>query len=117
MKKTIHFETEANSGPVAFNSLNFHAIIGKRGLFDRLHFSDYMNRYEGARLVSSCHYRQHNTKVYHIEPQGVTVRYAYSNEGLVEVDLYGSGEMIGEVEEIILEAAKNFKKSPVEVPA
>ena len=117
MKKTIHFRAR-DSEPVVFNSLNPHAI-GKHGLFDPLHFRECMDKYGGAELVNFFVAKggRYQVRIYHIEPQGITVRYEYNKEGLTTVDLYGGSEGIGKVERIILEAAERFEKPPVEVPA
>ena len=115
MKKTIYFKAGTGSEPIAFNSLNFH--MSERGLFDPFNFSEYINKYRGAEFVSSCHDGEYNNRIYHIEPQGVTVKYAYSKEGPVAVDLFGSEEAIGEVEKIILDVAKRFEKLSAKVPA
>ena len=115
MKKTIYFKAGTESEPIAFSSLNFYAMSG-RGLFDPFNFSEYIDKYRGAELVSSCHDGKYNNRIYHIEPQGVTVKYAYS-KGPVAVDLFGSEGAIGEVEKIILGAAESFKKPSAKVPA
>ena len=116
MKKTIYFETRTASEPIAFNSLNFH--MSKHGFFDPFHFREYMDKYRGTESVNFFvdNGGKSNVRIYHIEPQGVTVRYAYS-EGPVAVDLFGSEEAIGEVEKIILNSAKRFEKPSAKVPA
>ena len=117
MKKTIHFRAR-DSEPVVFNSLDPHAI-GKRGLFDLLHFREYMDKYGGAELVNFFVAKggRYQVRIYHIDPQGVTVRYEYNKEGLTTVDLYGGREGIGEVEKRILNAVERFEKSSAKVPA
>jgi len=116
MKKTIYFKAGTENKPIAFNSLDLY--MSERGLFDPFHFREYMDKYEGAESVNFfvANGEKSNVRIYHIEPQGVTVKYAYSKEGPVAVDLFGS-EAIGEVEKIILNAAKRFEKLSAKVPA
>lgn len=119
MRKSIYFETRRTSEdePVAFNSLNpLNFREGEHGLFELWNFRNYMETL--GEVVGSCvaNGGKDSVQIYHVD--GVTVQHAYSKEGRVTVNLYGSSrEAIGKVEEIILEAAKNFKKPSFKVPA
>ncbi|HEB47164.1 MAG TPA: hypothetical protein ENI22_01715 [Candidatus Pacearchaeota archaeon] len=92
----------------------------EHGLFDQCEFDEYITKYRGAEWVSSCiaNGGKYQVRVYHIEPQGVTVLHTKNKKGTVLIHLLGSREGIGEVEKmIIIDAAESFKKPSAKVPA
>ena len=97
MQKTIYF-----------NSRDFLRTHGLEdfGLFDDNNFGDFMNRYPGAQLVTSHVCGKDHSRIYHIEPQGVTLCYKDIGEGrVVSIDLYGKRERLGVIERKIFKAA------------
>ena len=94
------------------------------GLFSSLAFTVYMDRYKGAELVDShiSHSGENSIQIYHIVPQGVTLRRKKNrlSKGQmlvqVSVDLFGKRNSVSEIEKRILKAAERFEKSGVEVP-
>lgn len=97
MKKTLYFDTRRKRE--------------HHGLFYSLRFEDYMENYAGTDFVGShsANGGKDSIRIYHIVSKGVTVHHQESEEGQVSVDLFGKRKNIGNVEKIILKAARKFE--------
>lgn len=91
MRKLIYSETRTENGPRVFNSLNpLNFREGEHGLFEYLNFRNYMETL--GEVVGSCAANggEDSVQIYHVD--GITIQHAYSKEGQVTLNLYGSSK-------------------------